>query len=161
MQQVHHALVFFSSNVRAMMQAPVVSALSSREWQCSDCSRDFHESCAGYPEKSLHGEIQLKEGVTLKVSLYCAQCLENLEFQHTYVTRKVAKMVAIARFFNDPACRFQLEPVPGDGYCLFGILEGFARDHLGFTGSSDQFCRALDSFESFMAEIMGQSKRYD
>lgn len=134
----------------------------SSVWQCSDCSRDFHESCAGYPEKSLHGEIQLKEGVTLKVSLYCAQCLENLEFQHTYVTRKVAEMIAIARFFNDPSCCFQLEPVPGDGYCLFGILEGFARQYLGFTGSSDQFCRALakaalDSFESTMAEIMGQN----
>lgn len=129
-------------------------------WSCYECRKGFHELCGQYPENSLHGEIHLPGGVKLEPRVYCVRCLERVELQQADVVRRVAEIVAIGRFFNAPECRFRLEPVPGDGYCLFGILERFARQYLGFTGSSDQFCKtlakvALESFEKARAEIGG------
>lgn len=103
--------------------------------KCSDCGNSFHECCAGYEEGSVlaWSDIDLEglsAGVTLSVKVYCQECLESRECDAHSVARRIAEVVAVAKFFNAEGCRFRLQPVKGDGYCLFGILEKFARQHL-------------------------------
>jgi hypothetical protein len=130
-------------------------------WSCSECKKEFHELCAGYEEGQLRDNVPLEgrsAGVVLRVRSYCGVCLNALGKKPSEIARTVAEITTVAQFFNAPECPFALELVAGDGYCLVGILERFARARLGLIDSSDKFCNslaeaALQSFEAAAAEI--------
>lgn len=121
---------------------------------CDGCGFQFHALCAGYPgEDSFSARVLLRrpargrakvppvtEFVTM---LYCANCLPKNDTNVNVIVKSVSEKQAVADFLNQDGCKFTLERVPGDGYCIFRILEDFAKTRLGMAWSSETFCKKL------------------
>lgn len=146
-------------------------ALSDRglTWRCKGCGLLFHELCAGYPDDGtvcdmilLRSPTRGRSGVpcvtAFEPKLYCAECLVDIESDVPTVLARIEELSAVANFLNANDCPFVLERVPGDGYCIFRILEDFARGKLGMTWSQNVFCKnvaeaAIASIEATRIEI--------
>ncbi len=92
--------------------------------------------CVGYPDGSLKEHTLLshiakgRSGVeninAFPMDLYCNKCVVDPD----KIVSAIAEQELVAQFLNDPTNNFRLERVPGDGYCIFRILEDFAKQHL-------------------------------
>lgn len=130
----------------------------SQLWSCDACNHFFHDTCAGYEHQSLTSEPELGHfGNVQKISLYCDNCLSRKKLRHVDVALRVSEVRAVAAFLNKSDCPFWLQQVDGDGYCIFGILESFARESFSYSDTSDAFCglmadAALTSIEQTRVE---------
>lgn len=112
-------------------------------WMCDGCNRWFHDTCCGYQHGTLVKEVELGPGNVQCATAYCDRCLQKKSMKHEQVTQAAHEMRAVGNFLCMPDCPFTLERVAGDGYCIFNVLETFAREECQFEDSSDHFCSVL------------------
>lgn len=112
-------------------------------WFCGSCFVWFHDTCAGYEHNSLVKEVELEPGELHVMDAMCHGCLKKSNTKHCEIVWRMSEVRALGNFLRSPDCAYQLKRVPGDGFCIFGILESFAREELGFAGTSDAFCGVM------------------
>lgn len=124
-------------------------------WTCDGCGFQFHNVCAGYPpgkeplsrrfllSRPTRGRAKVPPVTEFVTVLYCADCLDKNDADMNAIVKSVSEKRAVADFLNQNDCPFSLERVPGDGYCIFRILEDFAKARLGMSWSSETFCKKL------------------
>lgn len=127
-------------------------------WHCDACGYWFHDTCSGYRHGSLVKEVEFGPGNWEEVAAYCERCLHKNNMCHMEVVKQAEEIRAVGNFLCMPDCPFTLERVAGDGYCIFSVLETFAREEFNFLESSDVFCgmlaeSALVSFDRTRLEM--------
>lgn len=149
-----------SSSVPAPPPLPPCSVCSlddrgSSTFTCSGCHCNFHALCVGYPEddarffdqilltRPTKGRGKILPTAEFTKELYCGSCLDAKNVELNDIIASVKEHRAVADFLNQNDCLFALACVPGDGYCIFGILEEFARGHLNMTLAKDTFCKRV------------------
>lgn len=107
----------------------------ARLWGCPECGALFHEMCAGYDGSTACDDVQ--------VHIFCHQCLPKHAMTPDDVAAQVVEIKAVASYLMAAGCPFVLERLADNGAALFQMLEKCARTHLGFKGTTAEFCRRV------------------
>ena len=111
------------------------SRARARLWNCPECGTLFHEMCAGYDGSTACDDVQ--------VHIYCHKCLSKHAMTPDDVAAQVVEIKKVASYLMSDGCPFVLERLADSGAALFQMLEKCARVHLGFKGTTAEFCRRV------------------
>ena len=97
------------------------------------------------------------------VHIFCHKCLPKHEMTPDDVAAQVVEIKKVASYLVDSGCPFVLERLADNGAALFEMLEKCARVHLGFKGTTAEFCRrvaqAAESDSDALKRMAGEKSK--